>query len=87
MNSNPEVAIFPNPNEGGFFIILPEFRNEVESIIITNILGEIVDQIPVTSSQNGDHSIYYSFPSKTSGIYFVTVRAGNYAVSRKVTVR
>ena len=61
-----EIALFPNPNNGSFTISIPYyFMNN--TILVYNVVGELIDQIKVTNvAMNIDLSL-------SSGIYYLNI--------------
>jgi hypothetical protein len=72
------INIFPNPSSGKFNV---ESSEKISSIIVTNLLGEVV------YSQNGS---FIQFPidlsNRSKGIYFVEIISGNARSTKKIVL-
>ena len=68
--------ILPNPNNGSFTIQTDAFDKQV-TFVLSNAMGQVVDNIMVTSSRT-----IYKNNNLTSGIYFYTIISGGAATSR-----
>lgn len=72
--------VFPNPNNGKFFLKLQGFKHDALNITIINITGKIIFQ------SHGTPDDTYSF-DLSSGIYFLQVWDGNTYRSQKIAVQ
>jgi hypothetical protein len=68
--------VLPNPNNGSFTIQTNEFDKQVQ-FVLTNTMGQVVDNIPVKSS-----STMYKNNNLTNGIYFYTTVCNGAVTSR-----
>ena len=75
---NPETGIFvyPNPSQGVLFI---ESNEENYSVMIHNILGEIVHEL-----KSEDHHSIINITDQPNGIYFVKIITPTQIISRKI---
>ncbi len=79
-NSNSEVSIFPNPNNGEFTVQVPE--NKLYDISVYNVLGEkILDERQIHSSQKT-----IELNNAKSGVYLVHITIDNKTISRKIII-
>ena len=87
--SNPSESgvvlnIYPNPSNGKFVVESNELPKGDRSIVITNIIGEIIYQRSLKSSGNLNEEIDLS--SIDSGIYLMKVTAGEKQIINKLMV-
>jgi len=75
------INIWPEPNNGKFTVKLNTTSNEIVKIMITNILGQKIQQ--VTSTTNCEIMIQMSAPP---GIYFLAAVTANGILTRKIVV-
>jgi hypothetical protein len=73
---NDIYNILPNPNNGSFTIQTDAFDKQV-TFVLSNAMGQVVDNIMVTSSRT-----IYKNNNLPSGIYFYTKVSGGAATSR-----
>ena len=75
---------FPNPfnPETEITFYLPEFTRV--SITIYNLLGEVVDILIDSELNAGYHGITWNASSKTSGVYFYRLMAGDFTDMKKM---
>lgn len=77
---------FPNPLNGQTTI--PVYMNKVSnlSINVSNMLGQKVLEYSGANLNMGYHNIGLDASKLTSGIYFYTVKSGNYSVTKRMIV-
>jgi hypothetical protein len=83
-NSNLNLAVFPNPNQGKFRLQLMNLEEPVVEVTITDILSRIVIQQQFKVVGN-----YFSEELTTpleKGIYMLRVKANNQNTTRKIVV-
>ncbi len=68
---NPQISIYPNPNNGLFAISLPQF-SENTSVHIFNSLGQLL----IHEKLNSEFSTF-NLQNYSNGIYFIKVVADN----------
>jgi len=79
VNDDLGLTIYPNPISSSATIRFS--ANEmIESIVITNLLGEIVKVIPANSQQG---RVIVDFSEHTSGVYFCQLIANGHILSRE----
>lgn len=76
----------PNPCNGisKVYVVLDEPCDM--SLEVTNMMGQLVYQLPVRHYSTGKNELTINASSLTSGVYFYTVRSGNKAVTKKMMV-
>ena len=81
--NNPEAVVYPNPTKGVFTI---DFKNEIKSIKVVNLLGEVVynEQIDAATADTTSRKIDLS--SFSNGVYIVNVSNDNGETSYKVVL-
>ncbi len=73
---NDAYKIYPNPNSGSFTIQTDAFDKHAQ-FVITNAIGQVVDNIPVTSS-----TTTYKNKNLSNGLYYYTVVSAGLVTSR-----
>jgi len=78
----PTLSVFPNPNPGAFTFHLLSPIHEGAQISITNLLGEKVREMTITTNQE------YEMQLTTPGIYFLNAvnLSGTLTLSKKIEV-
>lgn len=61
-----ELNIYPNPNNGDFNLNLLSGTNEKVTVMVTNVVGEVVKEIETVTNQPTEVKL-----DKPSGIYFI----------------
>ena len=79
--TNDAVEIYPNPSSGIFHI--SDSKNQVNTVKVFNLMGELVYSISSPSGKSGEVSIDLSKVAK--GIYFVQISTDLGVVNKKVT--
>lgn len=79
---NQSLRIFPNPNDGSFTISAMQDIDEEVSIIITNLLGENVNETAVRANKESTIKL-----DVANGVYFLNVVSAGSVVSRKVVIQ
>ena len=77
---------YPNPFNPSTNINFYLSESNYTTIKAYNVVGQVVDVILDQSIQGGYHSISWNANSQPSGLYFITVQAGNSIQSQKVTL-
>tara|TARA_B100001758_G_C18416906_1_gene620851 strand:+ start:9637 stop:10992 length:1356 start_codon:yes stop_codon:yes gene_type:complete len=78
LNINSEnISIYPNPNKGMLFF---KSSINIQNIIITNIIGEIILSTNISSSNQIDIS------SLKNGVYFISINVGNATINKKIVL-
>ncbi len=79
---NIEVDIYPNPGQGLFNIMLTSAQNGIQSVKLTNILGETILE---KSIRTNDSKVYQlNLEEMPDGIYFLIVGNGEKMVTKKI---
>ena len=82
---NRDISVYPSPNNGTFTLFFSGYENEVVTIKITNSLGELLEEYSsMMTSKNDKESI--SLKEKANGVYFVSVKAGDKSITKKIIV-
>jgi len=81
-NSNGDLLIYPNPNNGNFLIKIVTSTNEDAAVAITNSVGERVKNIEVMT--NAPFEVKLCVPD---GLYFLTAITTNGLFSQKIILR
>lgn len=74
-------SVFPNPGSGEFTIRFSDLQDENATIVISNMLGEKVKEMEITTSK--ETNLKLNVPS---GMYFITVITENERLVSKILV-
>jgi hypothetical protein len=78
----PEIKIFPNPNDGELSISLYGLEGRT-SIEVYNSMGQIIDRFEVNSILSG-FTLPYSMKGKAAGVYFISITNNYDRIYKKV---
>ncbi|MCX7879499.1 MAG: choice-of-anchor D domain-containing protein [Ignavibacteria bacterium] len=70
------VEIFFSPNENSLSIFGKELSTDFLSVVVTDILGKVVEQYSFAIEKNGIFSRILTFNHLSKGIYFVNIKDG-----------
>lgn len=79
--------LYPNPTNGIANVDLSLINSSVVSIQVVNMMGQVVSSQDCGYKSTGMHKLTVDASDLTSGIYFVTVKAGNSTSTSKMIVR
>jgi len=79
-----EISLYPNPFSLSITIEYELSKPSTADITIFNHLGQIVERISLGNSQPGIYQFVWKASRMPAGIYFVQVRAGQKATTRKI---
>jgi hypothetical protein len=79
--------LYPNPTNGLTNVDLSLVKNANVSIQVVNMMGQVVSSQDCGQKTAGMHKLTINATDLTSGIYFVTVKAGNSTSTSKMIVR
>lgn len=78
------LTCYPNPFSENLKIeYVLKIKNSV-SVKIYNILGNEIETLINQTKTAGSHSIIWNAKNKQSGIYFCTIKSGNYSETKKL---
>jgi len=83
--SEGSLILYPNPNNGKFTLRLVFPESDIFHVVILDMLGCLIYETTVRS-ENGFMERTLDVRPIPSGVYFVTVLAGNQQVKRKILV-
>lgn len=79
------LSVFPNPNNGNFNVLMTtENVNTNATLVITNILGQVVREFSLTNDNGIINSEINA--NLSTGIYFVKLQVGSEASVAKISV-
>ncbi|MEM6263664.1 MAG: T9SS type A sorting domain-containing protein, partial [Bacteroidota bacterium] len=79
-----DIKISPNPNEGKFYVHLPEMSNQSTwNIILYNVMGQTVWEKEVSAQGTRLQAVDVSLPS---GAYWIRASSGEYILTKKLTI-
>ncbi len=81
---NSEFKVYPNPTSGKFQLILNNSNSQASTIILYNILGEIVYKS--TTTQLTNYPLTIDLTMKPKGIYLVRMQQGDKIYQSKIIV-
>ncbi len=79
--ASAKIEIYPNPCEGAFTLHIYSGVNEPVQIIITNLLGQKIKDIPATTNKTLEIQL-----EAPAGMYFLNVITGREVRSEKIVV-
>lgn len=82
-----EVKLIPNPASGNTQLLFEGETSNEFSITITNVLGEIVGEVPLTWYAKGQHTVQLSLSGYAPGIYSVNLIGESGRISVKMVVQ
>jgi hypothetical protein len=86
-NSTLNVAQnFPNPATLETFVEIKVIENSDLTLEISNLIGQVVNQINVGTVNAGTHVIRLDVSKLDSGVYFYTVKANESSITNKMIV-
>ncbi|MEJ5262082.1 MAG: T9SS type A sorting domain-containing protein [Ignavibacterium sp.] len=77
---------YPNPFNPSTKIVYSVNQPSKVKLYVTNILGQIVEELVNDYRETGTYEINYNAENLTSGLYIYTLEAGNVKLSRKMTL-
>ncbi|WP_337865640.1 T9SS type A sorting domain-containing protein [Ignavibacterium sp.] len=77
---------YPNPFNPSTKIIYSVSQPAKVKLYVTNILGQIVEELVNEYRETGTYEINYNAENLTTGLYIYTLEAGNTKLSRKMTL-
>jgi len=80
-NSASVLNVYPNPNEGAFTVNLSSDVNEPVHVAITNISGQLVKELTLTTNQSFDIKL-----NEPAGIYFLSAVTATGKYSARITI-
>ncbi|MBD78333.1 MAG: hypothetical protein CL840_05405, partial [Crocinitomicaceae bacterium] len=84
-NPDAELGIYPNPNNGVFFLSFSEINSMNVELSIRNMIGQEVLQ--KSMDLNGNHIEEIDLSSVESGFYMLTVSNGEQRYTRRVVIQ
>jgi uncharacterized protein YjdB len=82
LSENPQLKIFPNPNEGTFAINIVSGKNEEATVVICNVTGEKVMEFKVTTNKANEISL-----KQPAGVYIVTATSSDGTYVSKLLIK
>jgi len=77
------IDIYPNPNEGKYFIDLETLRKEAVWYTVYSSSGDIIEQRFI-GEISGDHIQEVDISTQSAGVYFVKVYSANNFIVKKI---
>ncbi len=81
-NAKIDFAIYPNPNNGDFMVVLNDELEKNTSIKVINTLGQNVLSSNITSKQQR-----FNLSNLDKGLYFITIENGNAKTTSKIIIK
>jgi hypothetical protein len=85
MAGNISFLIYPNPNNGSFFITLKSKSKENVRLQLLNLLNQVMETVE-QHDVKGQYTKDYNLCKKGAGTYLLHITNGNTTVSRKVII-
>ena len=83
ITDNFEVSVYPNPAHNTLYL-QAALKSTTLQMQILNSLGLIVKNFPNAKIPTGYYSKQLDISDLTAGIYFLKIRAGDHAVTKKI---
>jgi len=80
-NNATSIKVFPDPNNGVFTINISDAQKEDATVIVTNMLGEKVRAIKVSTNMDNEVRM-----DDVTGVYFLSAETSEGRITRKVVV-
>jgi hypothetical protein len=81
-NNAEALKLYPNPTDGEFTLNLQSAVNESAVVTITNVAGEKVKELTISTNKNFDVKL-----NEPAGIYFISAKTSGGTYSSKVTIK
>lgn len=81
-DNKPELSIFPNPNNGTFYLISK--NDEIKEIALFNTFGQVVYKKRINGYSNGQINI--TLPDISKGLYFAKVKGKVNNYTQKIII-
>lgn len=89
VSSSGQISLFPNPNSGAFDLSLDlkQNINDVATVSITNVIGQLIDEMKVPVI-NGKLSKEISLTNRADdGLYFVNIRMNDRSLNQRFIIQ
>ena len=86
VSNSTALQVFPNPFSNETNLMFKLNKAEEVSVQVTNLLGETVSVFENTLMPSGEHTLVLNGNKLATGIYLVTLKAGNAAVTKRIMV-
>lgn len=77
---------YPNPFNPSTKIVYSVSKPSKVKLYVTNILGQVVEELVNDFRETGTYEINYNAENLTTGLYIYTLEAGNTKISKKMTL-
>jgi len=74
-SSSNLFKVYPNPSADKFWVSINEKRNDIETIEVRNLIGQLILQKKITSLNSHDSSIELDLTGLNSGLYVIYVKS------------
>ena len=75
---------YPNPFNPSTTISYSIPEKSFVSIKIYNVLGNVVASLVNNQVDAGEHNVQFNAAGLSSGVYFYTIKAGNFSATKKL---
>jgi parallel beta-helix repeat protein len=79
-----EIKVYPNPNNGSFFVQLPDFQGE-SLVLVTDVQGKVIFRNTV--SERDARTLNLNLGEVSRGVYFIEVNCGEQRFRTKLLVQ
>lgn len=84
IQQNSDITVYPNPNNGDFFIQVDQIKDEPFELNIYNLVGQIVYTQQIIPSGNNSQQI--QIENLNHGTYFVRINSENKILTSKLII-
>lgn len=82
--SDDSFRVYPNPTTGAVNVNFNLMADSNVSVYVYDMTGNVVQSASYGNISRADHNLKFNMNNLTSGLYFVTVQAGNSILTKKV---
>jgi len=84
-NNASQTVVYPNPANGSAYVKVSLSKNENVEISVMNLVGQVVKST-FANGNVGENNIQVDLSGLNTGVYMVTVKAGNNSSTKKIVV-
>jgi hypothetical protein len=86
VTGQPVVKVYPNPGNGSFSLSIEAYRQEMVTLKVISLLGQLVDERKATL-QTGNNTISYNLQVLSAGMYQLQVTSATGNTTRAIIMQ